>query len=410
MGRLADALVARRRVVLAAAAAVTVAAVALLAVGLRFAEKPPMLLRPDSNLQRVQTLFNEKFELEGETVVELVWGVRGVEWGTAATTELIVTGKPEWDTTFDLALETSQQHVRETCAALWERHELLHVRSGHCFMEKFAGWCAQEGLPFPVPAANFSAVLGRWVSETHSRADIGWTGGTPGAGAVRYASASWRVDLMPLAVPTGELRRVYASWDAFVADLNGYAGAERARTYHTSGLWDRLGLEIAVDRTVRVAPLTSAAAAVLAVLVTTRSFTVAVCASATVALSTLLLLAGVVLAGWELGVIEGLCVALLIGSSVDYCIHFAVAFGDTPGDRPREARVREALRVIGPTVVVAALTTASASSLLMFCEVVVFVKIGAVLCLNTLAGATNSLVVFPALLACVGPGAPERIR
>ena len=44
-------------------------------------------------------------------------------------------------------------------------------------------------------------------------------------------------------------------------------------------------------------------------------------------------LAALVLVGWEFGVVEELCVTLLIGSSIDYCIHLAVAYSEAARSR-----------------------------------------------------------------------------
>lgn len=61
----------------------------------------------------------------------------------------------------------------------------------------------------------------------------------------------------------------------------------------------------------------------------TRSWRVTVAALATIAAAVILMLAALVLVGWEFGVVEELCVTLLIGSSIDYCIHLAVAYSES---------------------------------------------------------------------------------
>ena len=46
----------------------------------------------------------------------------------------------------------------------------------------------------------------------------------------------------------------------------------------------------------------------------------------TIGAAVVAMLAALVTAGWRFGVVEELCATLLIGSSVDYCIHLAVAY------------------------------------------------------------------------------------
>ena len=48
----------------------------------------------------------------------------------------------------------------------------------------------------------------------------------------------------------------------------------------------------------------------------------------------------IALYGWELGIFEATCVTILVGFSVDYTVHLAVAYNAAAGDRT--ARTLEA--------------------------------------------------------------------
>jgi predicted RND superfamily exporter protein len=162
---------------------------------------------------------------------------------------------------------------------------------------------------------------------------------------------------------------------------------------------------------------------------------------------------------WKFGVIESVCVTLLVGLSVDYPLHVASAYAaasstsktdddkerqtrdreedaktkesieNTPpppptttpsppplspsalsaktnasNDRRRASRTLRAIRSVGPSVIGGALTTASAAAFLFRgCVIVFFTTFGAfvivVLCMSVL----SSAFVLTAALAVAGP-------
>ena len=176
-----------------------------------------------------------------------------------------------------------------------------------------------------------------------------------------------------------------------------------------------MGVEASVRHTAVISPPVSALVAVLVVYWATDSWRVAFAALATIASAVVLMLAALVAVGWEFGVVEELCVTLLIGGSVDYCIHLAHAYAHEGGGEPkRRGRERKdqdlsraektsaALEHAAGTITGAALTTAASAATLLACRVEVLVKIGATIVVNTAAGYALALVLFSALMATFG--------
>jgi hypothetical protein len=94
--------VVRFRVVIIAAGVVsTIAAAAVVATGLRIARVPPPLLRPDTNLQRIQHLLFDVFYTESWANVKVVFGVAGVDRSTADPNDPSSFGQPVWDPAFN---------------------------------------------------------------------------------------------------------------------------------------------------------------------------------------------------------------------------------------------------------------------------------------------------------------------
>jgi predicted RND superfamily exporter protein len=271
-------------------------------------------------------------------------------------------------------------------------------------------------------------------------------------------TADYYVDLHPVASTSLEIRDAHAAWEAAVLAANDamarkmkeYGGEPSSSETSSSAstmrspvvvqacdVWNRMGVEESIRHTAFMSPPVSAFAAAGIMYSATKSWRVTTAALATIAAAVILMLAALVLAGWEFGVVEELCVTLLIGSSIDYCIHLAVAYAEaeneatspSPGDanddeeefvsgdvfagnelvtnsdsllNRRCFKLRKALRHTAPTITGAAVTTAASCSMLLLCQVEVLVKIGATIVANTVVGYVLTLFLFSALVATYG--------
>ena len=63
-----------------------------------------------------------------------------------------------------------------------------------------------------------------------------------------------------------------------------------------------------------------------------------------------------VLAGWELNILESIVISVAVGLSVDFTLHYGVAY-TTSTDRSRSEKVKYALTHLGPAVTLASITT-----------------------------------------------------
>jgi len=219
-----------------------------------------------------------------------------------------------------------------------------NVEWGSKVPEKLAGWARDGGRSW--------------------RDNLGWAG-EEGVSRLAFITVDYYVDLHPAASTTQEIRRVHAGWEAVMVDAeaamvaainiehtgvraatsrrnetsnstnggggasggDGGAGAGESGGSDTDGgghlttpavfqacdVWNRMGVEESVRYTAKLSPAVSASAAAAIMFAATRSWRVTIAALATIAAAVLLMLAALVLAGWEFGVVEELCVTLLIG-------------------------------------------------------------------------------------------------
>ncbi|XP_053307790.1 protein dispatched homolog 3 [Spea bombifrons] len=124
--------------------------------------------------------------------------------------------------------------------------------------------------------------------------------------------------------------------------------------------------------------------------------------------------------GWEMGAVEAISLSILVGSSVDYCVHlvegYLLAGESLPPhlkDDPvacRQWRASEAVRHVGVAIVSSAITTIIATIPLFFCIIAPFAKFGKIVALNTCISILYTLTVSTALLSVMAPGAFVRSR
>ncbi|XP_026781706.3 protein dispatched homolog 3 [Pangasianodon hypophthalmus] len=120
--------------------------------------------------------------------------------------------------------------------------------------------------------------------------------------------------------------------------------------------------------------------------------------------------------GWEMGAVEAISLSILVGSSVDYCLHLVEGFllaGDTENmgtvshstdpSTERQRRTLEAVNHVGVAIVSSAITTVISTVPLFFCTIMPFSKFGQIVAINTAISILFTLVVTTALLATMGP-------
>ncbi|XP_032903904.1 protein dispatched homolog 3 [Amblyraja radiata] len=124
--------------------------------------------------------------------------------------------------------------------------------------------------------------------------------------------------------------------------------------------------------------------------------------------------------GWEMGAVEAISLSILMGSSVDYCVHLVEGYllaGETlltaeTDDKCNMGKWRTlaAVRHVGVAIVSSAITTVIATIPLFFCIIIPFAKFGKIVALNTAISILYTLTVNTALLSILAPNDFYRSR
>ena len=114
--------------------------------------------------------------------------------------------------------------------------------------------------------------------------------------------------------------------------------------------------------------------------------------------------------GWTLGFLESICFAILIGVSVDFCIHLAHAYASAAhGEEDREVRIKYALIHMGPSILATAVTTVLSAVVMLFTVITFFQKFALILFLTVVQAFIGSFIVFVVLADCFGPRNPTYV-
>ena len=243
-------------------------------------------------------------------------------------------------------------------------------------------------------------------------------------------------------------REEWEQW--FQQTLSSAPDAIRSSAFQTSSAWSYADTVEELAKGAKTALIASFFFAFVVAFIASRSFTIAfaTCFSVAFACSASLGLS-VTFRNWKFGVIESVCVTLLVGLSVDYPLHVASAYAAassnlendnygggggeedekekeedkdkesfendrsssfsspailTAKDQRRASRALQAIRSVGPSVIGGALTTASAATFLFTgCVIVFFTTFGAFVIVTLCLSVLSSAFVLTAVLAVVGP-------
>ena len=109
-----------------------------------------------------------------------------------------------------------------------------------------------------------------------------------------------------------------------------------------------------------------------------------------------------VIAGWELGVIESVATVIVIGFSVDYVVHLATHYVHSPR-YSRTDKSKESISAMGISIFSGAVTTIGSGVFLFGGTIVFFQKLALVIVLTVLLSLIYSFFYFMAFLHSFGP-------
>jgi len=368
--------------------------------------------------------------------MQLVWGLADEPMNVDSINPLFFPddlGTLQYDSGFTLDA-AAQTHLLSSCDLLKasdDVQETVDLETGGnatkrvgCFIESWSAYEVWRGNPFPVPgdAATVGASLYEWLHDgseppgrpegTHAfeyESDVGFASSN-GALTVRWVKLRANSLIKQrTSMPAAELRDYYNIWEGIAANINRAAPASLGSCYQICGTetgaenrWVNMILQEEYVRMALTGVGVSLGIAFIVLLISTQNLLVAFLCILTISCALCCVFANVVWKGWELGQSESLSMMVLTGFAVDYVVHLAHAYMESP-DRDRLARTHFALRELGISVFWGMLTSVISAVVLSSLQLQFFAKFG-LFFLLTIAWAYAWAVLFlMPVLATIGP-------
>jgi predicted RND superfamily exporter protein len=263
-------------------------------------------------------------------------------------------------------------------------------------------------LNFPVPPAAFVSLLANFIAtpaavKAQYDKDVGLKELSAGVRRIEWMKISTLIDLEKMAA-AAVASSVFEEWESFIELVNRGSPPGVNRAFQTSLLWVRMVTEQTILTQFQRSVIFSVIICFVSLIVFTKNIVMALYASLSVAGIMICVIGFILTAGWKIGLIEALCLMLLIGFSVDYVLHISHAFsGASQSSCSQYESVRRGVGSIGLSIFSSAMTTTISSIPLLFCTIQLFAKIGALVIMSTILSLMFSMAFFVALLASFGP-------
>ncbi len=137
-------------------------------------------------------------------------------------------------------------------------------------------------------------------------------------------------------------------------------------------------------------------------LFTSLNFIVTFLAGTTIILVIASTLGSLVMSGWELNILESITLSLAVGLSIDFTIHYGIAFKLSEKSSSVE-KMKDSVSKVGSAVAMAALTTFAAGAAMMPTRIMAYYELGTFLMVVMSFSWSFSTFFFQAVCSVIGP-------
>jgi len=205
---------------------------------------------------------------------------------------------------------------------------------------------------------------------------------------------------------TSLLKKRWQTWESFIYEELKTAPAGVKNGWQTDrGAWRWFDTVENMNDNFREATLMCLGIALGIALISTANIVVTILTIFSIGTILASTISVVVSLGWTLGFLEGICLCILIGLSVDFVIHMGHAYcaAAERGVHTRVDRTREAFARMAFPIASAAFTTFASACVLFFCTITFFQKFGTIVMISMVCALCVSLAFYVALLSVLGP-------
>ncbi|XP_077408462.1 protein dispatched homolog 1 isoform X1 [Vanacampus margaritifer] len=350
--------------------------------------------------------------------ITIIWGVTPVDNGDPLNPKN--KGKLMLDSSFNIASPASQLWILNFCQKL--RNQSFVFQSDEqdftsCFIETFKQWmenqdceeasvypcCSQS--TFPYKQEVFELCIKRAIMELDRSTNYHLDSKTPGPrfdinDTIKAIVLEFKSTFL-FTLAYEKMHQFYCEVDAWITEELRHAPAGLTHGWFVSNL-EFFDLQDSLSDGTLVAMALSVAVAFSVMLLTTWNIIISLYAILSIAGTIFVTVGSLVLLGWELNVLESVTISVAVGLSVDFAVHYGVAYRLAP-EPDREGKVIFSLSRMGSAIAMAALTTFVAGAMMMPSTVLAYTQLGTFMMLIMCISWAFATFFFQCMCRCLGP-------
>uniref|UniRef100_A0A6J0T4L0 Protein dispatched homolog 1 isoform X1 n=2 Tax=Pogona vitticeps TaxID=103695 RepID=A0A6J0T4L0_9SAUR len=383
------------------------------------------VFRPSHPFERYDAEFKKLFMFErvhhGEELhmpITIIWGVSPEDNGDPLNPKS--KGKLKLDGAFNIASPDSQLWILKFCQKL--RNQTFFYQTEEqdftsCFIETFKQWmenqdCDEPALypccshwSFPYKQEVFELCIKRAIMELERSTGYYLDSKTPGPrfdinDTIRAVVLEFQSTYL-FTLAYEKMHHFYREVDSWISNELSTAPEGLSSGWFVSNL-EFYDLQDSLSDGTLIAMGLSVAVAFSVMLLTTWNIIISLYAIVSIAGTIFVTVGSLVLLGWELNVLESVTISVAVGLSVDFAVHYGVAYRLAP-DPDREGRVIFSLSRMGSAIAMAALTTFVAGAMMMPSTVLAYTQLGTFMMLIMCISWAFATFFFQCMCRCLGP-------
>ena len=290
------------------------------------------------------------------------------------------------DETFNPSVEESQIYLKDFCDRIFALDFTTKQYSEYqCAINAFDTWLGEQsasGTPdaiytdncsnasaVPLPESDFHQCIIAWSQSVGNR-DVMHENGTV---RLMFIDALASIDFRST---IADIDAEWNKYENFRSSETQGAPSGTNNFIHVSRMWWWCDTNQQMFSTAIGAAGIAVAFSAVVVLFSSRSLVLTLFSGVCIVYVLAAAIATLISMGWELGFIESVCFAILVGISCDFVIHFGHAYIHFKGRVDKRERTKYAVLHMGPSILAAAMTTFASAVVMMFCSLIFFRKFG----------------------------------
>ncbi|ELU10067.1 hypothetical protein CAPTEDRAFT_221431 [Capitella teleta] len=373
------------------------------------------LFQSGNIMERMDTFYNKHLQYRKDKAsrniqVYFVWGFIPEDSGNHLNPD-DTGGELKMDATFDLFDAQSFEWLLSFCNALRTVEWAIAPPTSTCQLSKYANFI-QTNCSAPTETRHSCCDQSTNHSQLAACApviDSRYDGETLGT-ALYDADNNIKGYVMKMKTTLEEVDNYqtmdanYKTFEQFITKhlRNAPPGAKNmffSTWYQFHNFYD---LVKSISSSVYYSIILSVSVAFIVMFLTTMNLIITIYAIISIGFAIAATVACLVFLGWHLNIVESMTLSLAVGLSIDFTIHYGVAYRWSPASTS-QGRTRESYKRVGPAVAVGALTTFLAGAAVLPSSIRSYTQIGTFLMLVMTFSWIYSTFFFQSVCHIIGP-------